>query len=64
MKVTGKVLNVIPVSLTTLGTTVMLSASRTAHCGLVTEMETRSATETGKVSVNKIKSCGRIHCVR
>ena len=51
MKFTGQVLNVIPVYLTTLGTTVMFSASRTAHYGHVTEMETRFATGTGKVSV-------------
>ena len=53
MKVTGKVLNVIPVNLISLGTTVMFTASRTAHCGLVIEMETRFAPGTGKVNVNK-----------
>ena len=49
MKVTGQVLNVIPVNLTTLGTTVMLSVNRTPHCGLAIRRETRSATETKKV---------------
>ena len=49
MKVTGQVLNVIPVNLTTLGTTVMFSASRTAHCGHAIRRETRFATGTKKV---------------
>ena len=49
MKVTGQVLNVIPVDLTTLGTTVMFSASRKAHYGHVIRRETRSATVTKKV---------------
>ena len=49
VKVIGQVLNVIPVNLTTLGTTVMFSASRAAHCGLVIRRETRFATGTKKV---------------
>ena len=39
----------IPVNLTTLVTTVMFSASRTAHYGHVIRRETRSATGTKKV---------------